>query len=111
MITRNRFDEERGAILPLVALMLLVLFGFAALGVDATHAYAERRQAQSTADAAVLAAALEYLSNDSPTGQDLYDIVKQYTAANWGTKAPSDTEWAACSDTTRPVDYAPILGP
>jgi len=71
--------DESGAILPLVAIFLIMLLGFAALGVDVSAAYSERTEAQSVADAAVLAAALEHLTTDSPTGQDLYGLVTAYT--------------------------------
>jgi len=101
--------RETGAILPLFAIVIFVLFGFAAFGVDAGAAFAQRRQAQSTADAAALAAGLEFLTSSSPTNQDLYDIIKQYTNVNLGSKAPSDSAWAACSDPDKPIDYAPIM--
>jgi hypothetical protein len=97
--------DESGAILPLVAIFLIMLLGFAALGVDVSAAYSERTEAQSVADAAVLAAALEHLTTDSPTGQDLYGLVTSYTSLNWGTKAPTDADWVACQDTAKPADY------
>ncbi|MGI9585589.1 MAG: pilus assembly protein TadG-related protein [Acidimicrobiia bacterium] len=100
--------SEKGAILPLIAIMLIMLLGFAALGVDASAAYSERTEAQSVADAAVLAAALEHLTTDSPTGQDLYGLVTSYTSLNWGTKAPTNADWIACQDTAKPADYIPI---
>ncbi len=56
--------------------------------VDLTAAYAETRQAQSTADAAVLAAGLEFLDDTSPSNEDLYDAIKQYTALNWEPRLP-----------------------
>lgn len=105
----NLLEREDGAVLPLMALLLVVLFAFAAFAVDVSAAYAERREAQSTADSAVLAAALEYLSTNSPTGENLGAIVKAYVATNWGEKAPSDAEWTACADPDRPADYAPIM--
>lgn len=100
--------SESGAILPLFAILLLMLLGFAAFGVDLTAAYAETREAQSTADAAVLAAGLEFLDDASPSNEDLYDAIKQYTALNWGPKAPTDADWAACQDPDKPGDYVPI---
>jgi len=106
---RDAGRHETGAILPLFAIAIFVLFGFAAFAVDAGAAFAQRRQAQSTADAAALAAGLEFLASSSPTNQDLYDIVKQYTAVNLGSKAPTDAAWGACADLEKPVDYAPIM--
>ncbi|HSJ71921.1 MAG TPA: Tad domain-containing protein [Acidimicrobiia bacterium] len=108
MNTYRNPRSESGAILPLFALMLLMLLGFAAFGVDLTAAYAETREAQSTADAAVLAAGLEFLDDTSPSNEDLYDAIKQYTVLNWGPKAPTDADWAACQDPDKPADYVPI---
>lgn len=50
---------EKGQALVLIILAIVGLFGFAALAVDLGQLYAERRRAQSAADAAALAAAYE----------------------------------------------------
>jgi len=50
-------SNESGQVLPLFALMLVVLLGFAALAVDVTRAYADLRFYRATADAAALAGA------------------------------------------------------
>jgi len=102
-------SEERATILPLIAVLILVLFGFAAIGVDTSAAFAEKRQSQSAADAAVLAAALEYLSPTSPSGLDIAAQVKSYTAINAPGIPPSDADWAACLDPDRPAEYSPVL--
>ncbi len=101
--------EEQGTILPLIAVLILVLFGFAAIGVDTSAAFAEKRQSQSAADAAVLAAALEYLAPTSPSGLDLAAQVKSYAATNAPGIPPSDADWAACLDPDKPGDYSPVL--
>ena len=49
--------DEAGAILPLVALVLAMLCGFAGLGVDLGLVYLEKRRIQSAVDLAALAAA------------------------------------------------------
>ena len=59
-----RPQEERGQVIVLVVLMLIVLLGFAALVVDVGYAYYAHRSLQSSADAAALAGS-----------QDLPDIV------------------------------------
>ena len=51
------FQEERGQILLLAALLLTVFIGLVGLAVDAGFLYAQRRQAQNGADAAALAGA------------------------------------------------------
>src|SRR6478735_1785177 len=57
IMTRNHPDHERGQILPLFALFVVVLLGFAALAVDVSGVYAAKRFYKSTADAAALAGA------------------------------------------------------
>lgn len=49
--------SERGAVAVLVALLLVVLLGFAALAIDVGRLYAEKVQMQNGADAAALAIA------------------------------------------------------
>ncbi len=53
----NTNRSERGQALVLIILSIVAIFGFAALAVDMGRIYAERRRAQSAADAAALAAA------------------------------------------------------
>lgn len=48
---------QRGQVLPLFALMLVVICGFAALAIDVSSAYSTRRAMRSAADAAALAGA------------------------------------------------------
>jgi Flp pilus assembly protein TadG len=50
-------DRERGAISVLVAILMVVLLGFAALAVDTGILYAERSQLRNGADSAALAVA------------------------------------------------------
>ena len=52
-------DDERGAVLVWVALMLTVLIGVGALVIDAGALYTEKRQLQNGADAAALAVAAD----------------------------------------------------
>jgi hypothetical protein len=54
---RHPAQKHEGQVLILVAIASLILFGFAALAVDAGLALSERRGAQNAADAASLAAA------------------------------------------------------
>lgn len=88
MIGRRRDD---GAIAVIVALLAVVLFGFAALVVDIGHAQQVRSQAQNAADAAALAGVRE-LAHGQPTSA-VVDTVKAYVKANTGI-----TDWASCTD-------------
>jgi hypothetical protein len=60
--------RERGASAILVALALLVLFGFAAIAVDSGMALDERRQEQSGVDAGALSAGLSAQASPVQTG-------------------------------------------
>ena len=57
MRRRHQQQTDRGAILPLVAISMVVLLGMGAMVIDVGHLYAERRQLQNGADAAALAVA------------------------------------------------------
>ncbi|WP_395398340.1 pilus assembly protein TadG-related protein [Arthrobacter sp. UC242_113] len=50
-------DKERGAIAVIVALLMVVLLGFAAIAIDVAKLYSERAQLQNSADAVALAVA------------------------------------------------------
>src|SRR5579864_4169292 len=56
---RRSRRRERGQILPLVGLMALVLFAFAALALDGGLAFSDRRVDQNLGDDAALAGAHE----------------------------------------------------
>ncbi|WP_437771273.1 Tad domain-containing protein [Arthrobacter sp. KNU40] len=64
MVPKND-DGERGAIAVLVAFLLVVLLGFAALAVDAGMLYSERAQVQNGSDAAALAVAQKCAASTS----------------------------------------------
>lgn len=68
--TRSR-RSEHGQVLPLFALLLVALFGFSALAIDVSSAYASRRAYREAADAASLAGA-----------QDLQTTTRAITSAN-----------------------------
>ena len=60
-------SNERGQVLPLVALMLVVLLGFTGLVVDVGHAYVANQQLQGSTDAAALAASGALPDNTAAT--------------------------------------------
>jgi hypothetical protein len=62
MTMRHRLHQtgtENGAVAVIVAILVIVLFGFTALAVDVARMYGERRELQRTADASALAGARE----------------------------------------------------
>lgn len=85
-----RMRTERGSIIVITGLMMLVLLAFAALAVDMTNARQVRRLAQGSADAAALAAA-----QDLPDPNSVVATVKAYAEQNYDTPA---ADWVGCSD-------------
>ena len=49
------FRKQRGAILPLMAILIIVLIGIAALALDMGRVFVQRSEVQNAADAAALA--------------------------------------------------------
>jgi Flp pilus assembly protein TadG len=69
--------EERGQILPLVAIALVALLGISAFALDVGYAYYAKRQLQSATDAAALAGA-----QDLPNTATAVSTATDYAAAN-----------------------------
>lgn len=61
----EKYRTQRGQVLPLVAILIFVLLGFAALAVDVGYNRYEKRVTQSAADSAALAGAIELLSGSA----------------------------------------------
>lgn len=55
---KQTFHNERGQVLVMIALAAVGLFGFAALAIDGSMVFSDRRHAQNAADTSVLDAAL-----------------------------------------------------
>jgi Flp pilus assembly protein TadG len=74
---RERLRSERGSVLALTAVLLAAMLGMAALAVDVAGWYQMRRQLQSAADAAALAAA-----QDLPTSATATNTATGYVTSN-----------------------------
>ena len=72
----DRPQDERGQVIVLMVLMMVVLLGFAALVVDVGYAYYAHRSLQSSADAAALAGAQEL-----PNATQAETIARQYSSS------------------------------
>lgn len=73
-VTTRRLRRQEGQVLPLVALWMVVLIGFAALVIDIARLFVAQQQLQNAVNSAALAA-----------GQDLPNATNAYTAAvNYG---------------------------
>ena len=91
-------DPQRGQAIIIVALVLVVLFGFLGLVMDGGRGYLDRREMQGSVDAAALAAAFNYM-NTSDYGQAELAATNQYannerlyaapTCAGYGTLSAS----------------------
>src|SRR4030095_1734695 len=57
--------KERGQALVMIAVAGVVLFAFAALAIDGSMVFSDRRHSQNASDTAVLAAALAKVQNES----------------------------------------------
>lgn len=71
---------QRGQAIVLVALMILVLFGFVGLAIDGGRAYLDRRHLQAAADAAALVAAYKYMNTSDYSQSE--QIAAQTYASN-----------------------------
>lgn len=81
--------NERGATIVFVALTLLVLMMFAALGIDVGHLYAVRNELQDAADAGALAGASVLFDDDGTLNrQAAITESSQATEANKSGKLP-----------------------
>jgi Flp pilus assembly protein TadG len=60
-------NEERGGIAVIVAVLMVVLLGFAAISIDVAKLYSERAQLQNGADAAALMVAQKCAKNEADT--------------------------------------------
>lgn len=65
--------HRRGAIAPLAAILLSVLFAFVAYGIDSSRIVSERTKMQNAVDAASLAASQEIVAQVREAGQNVDD--------------------------------------
>jgi Flp pilus assembly protein TadG len=77
---RRLASNERGAVAVIVAIMLAMLAGIAALTIDSGNLYWERRQLQNAADAGALAAAQDLVVGESEA--TAYATARQYADEN-----------------------------
>lgn len=100
LLTSRPRKDERGAVAIFVAILAVVMFGFAAIVVDLGSARVERRQAQSSADASALAGgnALYAVGSLIPDYAAAEAAVKAYATKNYGV---TNAEWSACTDSAR----------
>lgn len=87
---RRANNDDRGAVLIVAAAAMATFLGMMALVVDVANVHQNRRRAQSTADAAALAAAQELPDYDAAAV-----AAKEYALRNFGV---TEAAWAGCTD-------------
>jgi len=87
--------SQKGQALVVIALAAVVLFGFAALAIDGSRVFSDRRHAQNAADTSALAAALARVR-----GQDYSSAgLNRATTNGYSNDADSTVEVHLCSET------------
>ena len=90
--------SEKGQVLILIALAAIGLFAFAALAIDGSMVFSDRRHSQNAADAAALAGALAYVrENDIDTAAQTRATENGYDGGAMSDVTISTTDIAAGS--------------
>jgi len=88
--------DQRGATVIIVALLILVFTGFAAVAIDIGHLLLVRNELQNAADAGCLAGArFLYGSDGMAVNENSNQLAYQAAIANKSDKAPVDVHWTA----------------
>lgn len=104
---------EKGSVLTLVALSMVVLLGFVALATDAGLLYLERQRLNNVADVAALAA-VQFLPDD-PEGAEA--AAREYLEKNGITAGqgsvhvdPAENRVVVSAESEVPLLFAPVIG-
>jgi Flp pilus assembly protein TadG len=111
---RGRASQESGVVLVLVAIMMIVFLGMAAMAVDLGSFYHAQKQAQSAADAGALAAADDLAAGASAAST----VGSQYATANDPDGTPtvstpyngSPTQVKVTVNVSAPAFFGKVLG-
>ena len=103
---RIRPQQERGQVIVLVVVMLVVLLGFAALVIDVGYAYYAHRQLQASADAAALAGAQEL-----PDPARAEQIAREYSSSAGSKNEHHDIPDVTTTVTTKCIGSIPGCDP
>ena len=103
---RIRPQQERGQVIVLVVVMLIVMLGFAALVIDVGYAYYAHRQLQASADAAALAGAQELPNQGSAEA-----VAKAYSSSLGSKNEHHDIPGVTTTVTTKCITSIPGCDP
>jgi len=91
--------EQRGVTVIVVALLILVFIGFAALAIDIGHLFVVRNELQNAADAGCLAGARFLYSDDGmAVNENSNQVAYQAAIANMSDQVPVDVHWSGGND-------------
>jgi Flp pilus assembly protein TadG len=104
--------EQRGAILVIVSMSLVVLLGMTALAIDLSSFYKAQRQAQTAADAGALAGAEDLARSSTSASSDATTLARQnYPGANVTADAASTVNQITVNvSASTPTFFGKILG-
>ena len=90
----TKVKDQQGVTVIIVALLIVVFIGFAALAVDISHLYVVRNELQNAADAGALAGArLLYNDDGLSVNEGANQIGHNAAIANKSEKVPVDVHW------------------
>lgn len=92
---QRRLRSDRGLVLPITALSLVLMMVVAAFVVDLGLVYSERRNDQNAVDASATSGAVQFLRTQSK--QTAVDEILAKVNADLG-RTVSSAEWVACND-------------
>jgi len=87
----KRAGDQRGIVIALVAIMMVVFLSLAALAIDLSHLFVVRNELQNAADAAALAGAGTFYKNTPPTVPNWAQAVTTASAAIQMNKSDGST--------------------
>jgi hypothetical protein len=91
----NHLKEQRGVIVIVVALLIVVFIGAAALAIDVGHLFLVRNELQNSADAGCLAGARFLYGDDGMSvNENANQIAYQAATANKSERVPVDVHWS-----------------
>jgi hypothetical protein len=92
----NPLREQRGVTLILIALLILIFIGVAALAIDIGHLFVVRNELQNAADAGCLAGARFLYSGDGmAVNENANQIAYQAAVANKSERNPVEVHWGS----------------
>lgn len=100
--------NEKGGVLILVALSVVVLMGMAALAIDGGSLYQTKRQMVNAADAAALAGAQEFMYASPNSEEDVEAFAENFAVNNYdcGATAEALNDYTIKVETVKEVEYS-----